>query len=178
MRTRVALAAVWVMACVGCATQEDLANVERRLRTVDSRTQQMDTQLRRLADLSKEVATLKTELAAVKQRAASADSTATTALNNSKQAAGLAADIDAVKAYFKQVSDKVRSMRDDIVRILDEQNLRIDEGRKEYLKVLEHQKKVLEATQVELDNAIKVLAPKPPPAEKGVSDAPPPPKMK
>jgi len=153
IRAKLVLALGLTLLCVGCATPEDVLKVDRRL-----------------VGLAGEVAALKTELAAVKGEAAAA-------VKSSKQAAGLAADIDAVKAYFKQVSDKVRSMRDDIVRLLDEQNVRIDEGRKAYLKVLQHQKQVLEATQAELDKAMKVLDPTAVKVEGNVTDAPPRPKI-
>jgi len=87
----------------------------------------------------------------------------------------LAADVDAVKAYFKEVSDKVRAMRDDIMRLLDEQSMRVDEGRQAYLRVLRIQEKTLQALLPMLDKAIKALEKKLPEARKAVAPPPAPP---
>jgi hypothetical protein len=84
----------------------------------------------------------------------------------------MAADVEAVKAYFKEVSDKVRAMRDDTIRMLDEQSLRVEEGRKEYLRILQMQEKVLEDLLPALKTAIQALEKELPPAEKSL--APPP----
>jgi conjugal transfer/entry exclusion protein len=66
---------------------------------------------------------------------------------------GMAADVDAVKAYFKQVSDSMRAMRDDMVRLLDEQSQRVEEGRQEYVRILQAQEQVLKGLLPELVGA-------------------------
>lgn len=78
------------------------------------------------------------------------------------------ADVEAVRAYFKQVSGKVRSMRDDIVALLDEQSLLVQEGRAQYIRVLRRQKQLLADMQAEIDRAVKELEKDLPEAEQEV----------
>lgn len=68
-----------------------------------------------------------------------------------------AADIDAVKAYFKQVSDSLRSMRSDMVRLLDEQHQRVEEGRQEQIRVLRAQERIITQLLPEIARAIQAL---------------------
>jgi predicted transcriptional regulator len=69
----------------------------------------------------------------------------------------LAVDMESVRAYFKDVSDRVSAMRTDIVGLIDDQRVRLDEGRKEYLRILHRQKDVLDSMSKDLDTAIKEL---------------------
>jgi len=89
----------------------------------------------------------------------------------------LAADLEAVKAYFKEVSDRMRVMRHDVVTALDEQNARIEEGRREYVKVLKRQQVMLAYMQQEIERALKELEKTPPEADKTVTEEAPQPKL-
>jgi septal ring factor EnvC (AmiA/AmiB activator) len=90
----------------------------------------------------------------------------------------LQADLQAVKSYFKQVADKVRMMRDDVVKILDEQNMKIDGTRRTQIRLLLHQKKLMEASLVEIDSAMKVLQKALPDPAGSVTKEPPRPPIK
>ncbi|NQT85355.1 hypothetical protein HQ560_01235 [bacterium] len=89
----------------------------------------------------------------------------------------LGADVEAVKAYFKQVADRVRGMRDDMVRLLDEQSLLVEEGRKEYVRILRVQEQVLSKLLPEVTKAIQSLEKKLPEAGATLPAAPPPPDL-
>jgi len=69
----------------------------------------------------------------------------------------LQADLQAVKSYFGRVSERVRRMRDDVVKILDEHNLRIDGTQQTQLRLLQRQKRQMEDSIIEIDRAIKIL---------------------
>lgn len=69
----------------------------------------------------------------------------------------LKSDVEAVKAYFKEVQEKVRAMRDDIVKLIDEQSLVVEKGRKEYLRILLRQKDMLDQMQKDVEKAAKEL---------------------
>ena len=84
----------------------------------------------------------------------------------------ISADLDAIKAYFKDVSTRTREMRDDMVGILDEQNVRVDEGRASYIKILQRQKEMLAGMQAEVDKAIQALNKELPVPAKAVSETP------
>lgn len=89
-----------------------------------------------------------------------------------------AADVEAVKAYFKQVADKMRAMRNDMVRLLDEQSMRVEEGRKEYVRILRSQEQVLQKMLPQPAKAIQTLEQKLPAAEEAVSGKPAAPALK
>ena len=84
----------------------------------------------------------------------------------------LDSDLDAIKAYFKEVREQVRAMRDDIVKLIDEQNLVVEKGRKEYLRILLRQKDMLDRMQKELDEAAKELNAPLPAAQSAVAAEP------
>ena len=84
----------------------------------------------------------------------------------------LDSDLDAIKAYFKEVREQVRAMRDDIVKLIDEQNLVVEKGRKEYLRILLRQKDMLDRMQKELDEAAKELNAPLPAAQAAVAAEP------
>jgi len=116
-------------------------------------------------DFEKRVAALERQQAALAQQAAAAAAAAERFKN-------LGADVEAVKAYFKQVADRVRTMRDDMVRLLDEQSMLIEEGRSEYIRILRAQEKVLSDLLPELSKAIAKLDKKLPDADGTIPKAP------
>jgi hypothetical protein len=89
----------------------------------------------------------------------------------------LGADVEAVKAYFKQVADRVRTIRDDMVRLLDEQSMRVEEGRQEYVRILRTQEQVLSKLVPEVAKAIQSLEKKLPQAGSTLPKGPEPPKL-
>jgi ABC-type transporter Mla subunit MlaD len=81
-------------------------------------------------------------------------------------------DVDAVKSYSKDVSDRVRAMRDDTVRLLDEHRVLMEEGRDEYLRVLLQQKVMLNGMIREIDTAVRALEKRSPRPDAAVTPAP------
>jgi len=78
-----------------------------------------------------------------------------------EQIGKLSADLEAERAYFKDVKDYVRLMRDDTVGLIDEQRKRVEEGRAEYLRILRRQKELMVSLQGEVDLAMTELEKKP-----------------
>jgi len=87
-------------------------------------------------------------------------------------------EVEAAKAYTREVADKLTAIRDRYARLLDEQNQRIDDGRKAYISVLQAQRVSLQQRLRELDRAIADLhapPPRPRTPASGTLPAPPPP---
>lgn len=91
-----------------------------------------------------DVATLKAQLAKLEERYQRTE----TRVDGFK---GLSADVEAVRTYFLDVKNTVKQMRDDTVRILDEQRVAIDQSRKTYLKLLKNQQEMLDKVIKDMD---------------------------
>lgn len=84
----------------------------------------------------------------------------------------LDSNAEAIKAYFREVREQVRSMRGDIVKLIDEQSLAVEKGRKEYLRILLRQKEMLDRMQKEVEMAARELNAPLPDAQSAVTAAP------
>jgi dsDNA-binding SOS-regulon protein len=67
---------------------------------------------------------------------------------------GLSGDIEAVKAYNIRVMEYVRSMRDDIVKLLDTNRVIMEDGRREYLRILIRQQDLVKSMLIDIGKAI------------------------
>jgi hypothetical protein len=74
-----------------------------------------------------------------------------------KDLGGLNADVDAIRAYFLEVKNRVAEMRDDTVRLLDEQRVSIDETRAVYIKALKEHQASLEGVIKELEKKLSSI---------------------
>jgi chromosome segregation ATPase len=162
---RLGLASVIALVlCAGCATKQEVDQLRSKLAALEERATGLDGDVKplkplpeSLAALTRRVGDAEAELATVRQNADAAKQNAEAARKNAARVTVIAADVDAVKVYLKQVAGRVREMRDEVVRILDEQNTKIDSGRKAYLDVLKRQRSVMDGTVQELERAIKEL---------------------
>jgi hypothetical protein len=107
--------------------------------------------------------------ARLKRRVAIVENRATEVEQNLAKLRQLPADVAASRAYVKDVSDEMKDMRREMVGMLDEQNLKVEQGRREYVRVLTYQKMALSALQVELDKLIEKVEGQLPQATKGAT---------
>lgn len=84
----------------------------------------------------------------------------------------LSADVDATRAYMKQVADNLRELHVKTALMLDTQNQYISEGRKAYLQVLEEEMKVLRSKLDAMDKAVDILKKEMPAAKEGLPSEP------
>jgi predicted nucleic acid-binding Zn-ribbon protein len=66
-------------------------------------------------------------------------------------------ELSSAKTYFKKIADDMARMRNDVVRMLDEQNLRIDGTQQTQIRLLQHQKTILYQALAEIDKAMREL---------------------
>lgn len=111
--------------------------------------------------------------ARLKRRVAIVENRATEVEQNLAKLRQLPADVAASRAYVKDVSDEMKDMRREMVGMLDEQNQRVEQGRREYVRLLTYQKTALSALQVDLDKLIEKVEGQLPQATKGAATSAP-----
>lgn len=84
----------------------------------------------------------------------------------------LSADLEAERAYFRDVKEYVRLMRDDTVTLIDDQRKKVEEGREEYLRILRREADLLQSLQGEVNAAMGELEKKPVAASVAVPQPP------
>ena len=107
--------------------------------------------------------------ARLKRRVAIVENRATELEQSLAKLRQLPADVAASRAYVKDVSDEMKDMRREMVGMLDEQNLKVEQGRREYVRLLTYQKTALGALQAELDKLIKQVEGQLPQATEGTA---------
>jgi predicted nuclease with TOPRIM domain len=81
-------------------------------------------------------------------------------------------EVGSAKAYASQVTEKVKAMRAETVRMLEEQRVLAESGREEYLRILRREQELLKGLEGEMQVAIDELQKKSPSPERVIGREP------